>query len=251
MLDRENFKKRAKIVFSIILIWTAICTVAFFYYSIIAREKYIKLGNKLARRELSYYPERGRILDKDGIVLAWSQKHYDLHFNNLVDSPARTEQIYKRVAKIIPEAKPPKAGSVHSLMLRAIKPEQLLALEQLIYLYQELQVSPRIERKVVDYPEVRAKIGKVKYVSGRLIGISGYEKKFNRLLSGTPGKFKVMLDRNKNWIKNSGKSIKMAIPAKDLVLPYSLEEIRKQNNFLDLESPLKKNKNNSRKGVEK
>lgn len=251
MLDKENFKKRAKIVFSALLIWTAICTVAFFYYGVIAREKYMKLGNKLARRELSYYPERGRILDENGIVLAWSQKYYDLHFNNLIDSPTRTEQIYKRVAEIVPEARQPKPGNMHSLMLRAIKPEQLLALEQLIYLYQELQVSPRIERKVVDYPEVQAKIGKVKYVSGRLIGISGYEKKFNRLLSGTPGKFKVMLDRNKNWIKNSGKSIKMATPSKDLVLPYSLEEIRKQNKFLDLKSPLEENNDSSRKGAEK
>jgi cell division protein FtsI/penicillin-binding protein 2 len=101
-------------------------------------------------------------------------------------------------------------------------------------------VSPRIERKVVDYPAIRAKIGKVKYISGRLVGISGYEQQFNQLLSGTPGKFRIMLDRNKNWIKNSGKSIKMATPAKDLVLPYSLEEIRLEKVFLNEKRPLRK-----------
>ena len=249
MLDKENFKKRTKIVVLILMVWTAICTVAFFYYSVIARGKYIKLGNKLARRELSYYPERGRILDKDSIVLAWSEKYYDLYFNNLTDSPARIDLIYKRVAKLVPEAQKPKPEKLHSIMLRSLKPEQLLALEQLIYLFQELQVSPRIERKVVDYPEIKAKIGKVKYISGRLVGISGYEGKFNRLLSGTPGKFKVMLDRNKNWIKNSGKSIKMATPGKDLVLPYSLEEMRLKKD------PFKLNtsdiQNSSREGAEK
>ena len=249
MLDKENFKKRVNIVVLTLMAWTTICTISFFYYSVIARGEYLKLGNKLARRELSYYPERGRILDKNGVVLAWSEKYYDLYFNNLTESPTRVALIYKRVVKLTPEAQKPKPGKMHSIMLRALKPEQILALEQLIYLFQELQVSPRIERKVVDYPEVRAKIGKVKYISGRLVGISGYEKKFNRLLSGTPGKFKVMLDRNKNWIKNSGKSIKMATPAKDLILPYSIEEIRLQKSLFKLKAP--GTKNSSPKGAEK
>ena len=49
----------------------------------------------------------------------------------------------------------------------------------------------------------------------------------NKTLSGTPGRYKIMLDRNKNWIKNSGKSIKLAAPGKDIKLQLTLEEIRK------------------------
>ncbi|MDD5728802.1 MAG: hypothetical protein PHV59_09575 [Victivallales bacterium] len=224
----NKFRKRVNILILTLLGWTLICIGAFFYYAVIAKDEYIRLGNKLARRELSYYPERGRILDKNGIVLAWSEKYYDLYFNNLTDSRPHAELIYRRVAEVTPEARKPDPGTMHSLMLRGLRPKQVLALEKLIYFYQELQVSPRIERKVVDYPEVRARIGKVKYIAGRLVGISGYERKFNQLLSGTPGKFIIMLDRNKNWIKNSGQSLKPATPGKDLILAFSLEELRRR-----------------------
>ena len=112
-------------------------------------------------------------------------------------------------------------------MLRALRPKQILALEKSIYLFQELQITPRIERKVVDYPEVHAYIGRVKLIRRQLVGVSGVEKLYNQILSGAPGKYRIMLDRNKNWIKNSGKSISLAVPGKDIRLKLTIEEIRK------------------------
>jgi cell division protein FtsI/penicillin-binding protein 2 len=227
MLDRNKFKKQADIIILCLAVWALICIAMFFYYSVIAKEKYISLGNKIARRELLYYPERSKILDKNGVVLAWSEKYYDLYYNNLTDSPKRIEIIYGRIINIFPYAKKPSPNEIHSILLRAIQPNQILALEKSIYLYQELQITPRVERKVVDYPNVQANVGKVKFVKGQLVGISGLEKLYNKILSGTPGKYKIMLDRNKNWIKNSGKSIKLAMPGKDIQLDFTLEEIRK------------------------
>ena len=100
MLNDEKFKKRADIIILLLALWAVICAAMFFYYAVIAKEKYISLGNKLARRELSYYPERARILDKNGIVLAWSEKYYDLYYNDLTGSPERSKAIFKKVKKI-------------------------------------------------------------------------------------------------------------------------------------------------------
>ncbi|MDD5598553.1 MAG: hypothetical protein PHV82_11465 [Victivallaceae bacterium] len=227
MLDNRKFKKRADIIVLSLASWAVICIVMFFYYAVIARDWYIYLGNKLARRELSYYPERARIIDKNGVVLAWSEKYFDLYYNNFTDSPERLSLIYQAVKKIIPEAACPSPDKVQSMMLRSLRPPQILSMEELIYLYQELQITPRLERKVVDYPRVRTLIGQVKFVKGRLIGISGLEKEYDAVLSGSPGKYRIMLDRNKNWIKNSGRSVRMAVPGEDVKLNSSIEEIRK------------------------
>ena len=227
MLDNKKFKKQAHTIILLLTVWAIICIAMFFYYAVIAKKKYIKLGNKLAQRELSYYPERSRIIDKNGIVLAWSEKHYDLYYNNLTDSPVRARLIYKIIKNILPEAKKPHKETVHSMMFRSLQPKQILALEHSIYLFQELQISPRVERKVVNYPKVQSQIGQVRFIKGRLVGRSGFEKLYDKTLNGTPGKYRIMLDRNKNWIKNSGKSIMMATPGKDVRLKLTLEEIRK------------------------
>ncbi|MCK4982291.1 MAG: hypothetical protein KAS17_05170 [Victivallaceae bacterium] len=228
MLDNKKFKKQVDIVILLLMFWAVMCTAMFFYYAVIAKNKYIKLGNKLARRELSYYPERSKILDKNGIVLAWSEKYYDLYYNNLTDSPGQAKLIYKRVKKLLPETREPGLETVHSIMFRALQPKQILALEKLIYLFPELQITPRNERKVVSYPGIKSQIGQVRFISGRLVGINGFEKLYNKVLNGTPGKYRIMLDRNKNWIKNSGQSIRMAVPGKDVQLELTLEEICKR-----------------------
>ena len=228
MLNNKKFKKQVDIIILLLMFWAIMCTAMFFYYAVIAKNKYIKLGNKLARRELSYYPERSKIVDRNGIVLAWSEKYYDLYYNNLTDSPGRAKLIYKKIKSLLPTAKEPSSNAVQSIMFRALQPKQILALEKFIYLFQELQIAPRTERKVVDYPKIQSQIGRVKFVSGRLVGINGFEKLYNKVLNGTPGKYRIMLDRNKNWIKNSGESIRMAIPGKDVRLQLTLEEIRKR-----------------------
>ena len=227
MLNKKNFSIQANIVILCLALWAVMCIAMFFYYAVIAKDKYISLGNRIARRELLYYPERSRILDKNDVVLAWSEKYYDLHYNNLTGSPKRASMIYARIKLSFPNAQKPSSDSLQSIIIHSLQPKEILALERSVYLFQELQITPRIERKVVNYPKIQNYIGQVKLVKGHLVGISGLEKIHNKTLSGTPGRYRIMLDRNKNWIKNSGKSIKLATPGKDIKLHLTLEEIRK------------------------
>jgi penicillin-binding protein 2 len=228
MLDKEKFNKRAVIVIAFLALWAMICIAAFFYYAVIAKDKYIKLGNKIACRELLYYPERAKILDKNGITLAWSEKYYDLYYNNLTDSKQRAEILSNRVEEILPMAKEISSTKIQSIIFQSLSPKQISSLETLIYSFQELEIKTRLERKSVNYPQIQAQIGKVKYIKGRLVGIDGFEKEHDKILSGDPGKYKIMLDRNKNWIKNSFKILQTATPGKNVKLSLSLDEMRKK-----------------------
>jgi cell division protein FtsI/penicillin-binding protein 2 len=226
MLDEEKFIKRAKITACCLAGWAVLCICMFFYYAVIAKNKYINLGNKLARRELVYYPQRSRIVDKNDVPLAWSEKYYDLYFNNLTGSPGRIKSIFAKVKEKLPKAEEPCYYGFQSLMYRGLTPEQILSLKKLVDLFQELQITPRLKRITIDNSEVKKLIGRVKAIDGRLQGYSGLEKQYNDVLSGEPGKYRIMIDRNKKWIEGSGKSIKMAVPGKDVRLPFTLEEIR-------------------------
>ena len=57
MLDNNKFKKQADLIILCLAVWALTCIAAFFYYAVIAKSEYIKLGNRIARRELLYYPE--------------------------------------------------------------------------------------------------------------------------------------------------------------------------------------------------
>ncbi|MBU8902834.1 MAG: hypothetical protein KOO69_08845, partial [Victivallales bacterium] len=156
-----------------------------------------------------------------------SEKYYDLYYNNLTGSPKRINIIYERIKNVFPDARKPSCKKLQSIMLRSLHPKQIMALENSICLYQELQITYRIERNVVNYPNVKAQIGQVKLIKKQFSGISGFEKNYNQTLNGTHGRFKIMLDRNKNWIKNSYKSIKLAEKGKDVRLNFTIEELRK------------------------
>ena len=221
-----KLEKRAKTLILLIAAWTIICISTFFYYAVIARKKYIKLGNKIASRELKYYPIRSKILDKNGVVLAWTEKYYDLYFIDITGCPARKNEICKKTKKLLPSVTAPEGDELHYVMFRGLQPKQILLLEELIRSFTELQIRPRTERKVVNYPKVKVHIGEVKYISGRLVGVSGIEKLHDEILSGTPGKFNVMLDRHKNWIKQSVRKVNLSKRGEDIRIKLSIEEIR-------------------------
>ena len=82
------------------------------------------------------------------------------------------------------------------------------------------------ERIAVNIPEVREKIGATQLKNGELYGVSGWEKSYDTLLRGTPGKYEVMLDRRRRWIDSSWKLVTPAVPGKDVKVPFRLEEIR-------------------------
>ncbi|MCP3966130.1 MAG: hypothetical protein GY750_06865 [Lentisphaerae bacterium] len=224
------FKKRAVAVLILLVLWAAAAAGAFLHYALLNREKYIKLGNKIAFRRGTFYLSRSKILDRNGIVLAWTEKYYDLSYLDLSGSNKRRTIIIDYLKEILPELLPEKISENIWLLYAGLPPHTIPKLVPLLSIYHELKITPRHERCIVAYPEVKKFIGTVEHAGGHLEGISGIEKKYNDILNGEPGEYTVMLDRHKNWIKGSWKLTKKAQPGKNVKLKLSLEDIRGMKN---------------------
>ncbi len=198
---------------------------ALLYYSVIQRDKYLALGNRMALRLGKLQAPRGRILDRNGVVLAWSEKYFDLFLVNPSTDNIEQEMMMKEVRMAVPDCEPEVVDETTWLLKANLSPFQLLGLEQLLRGYPELQVIPREERLVVDYPEVRKIIGQVGLREEVMAGQSGAEKEYNVELTGVPGEYEVMLDRRRNWIAGTWKLLVPAIPGEDVKLDFALSEL--------------------------
>jgi len=225
--NTSNFQSRATRILWIILVWAILASCWFFYYSVFARQKYLELGNKLAMRQGNYYAGRGRILDKNDRVLAWSERYFDLYLMCSEEDPNIQEMTLDKVKEILPEAAFFRVKEAVFLLKREVPPEKIIALEPLLIKFPDLKILPRTVRKVVDYAEVRSYIGHVELQQeGRATGISGIEKECDSDLAGSMGIYEVMLDRHKNWVPGTWQLKSKAVPGKDVKLDLSLEEIK-------------------------
>ena len=221
-----NFQIRAVRILWIILIWAILASCWFFYYSVLARQKYLEMGNRLAMRQGYYYAGRSRILDKNDRVLAWSERYFDLYLMCSEEDPNIQQMSLDKVREILPDAAFIRVKEAVFLLKREVPPEKIIELEPLLTKFPDLKILPRTVRKVVDYMEVRNYVGYVELKDGRPFGVSGIEKEYDSRLTGTMGVYEVMLDRHKNWVPETWRLKSKAVPGKDVKLGLSLEEIK-------------------------
>lgn len=189
------------------------------------REKIIAKGEKIARVWRQLPARRGRILDKNGKVLVWSELYCDLHYNNSGEyelSEDEQHALIQLFGKLDFDVPPSQA------LRRHLRPDELIALEPLLLKGAPLRVVVRHERLVCDSEAVRELAGKVELKNAIQCGISGWELQNELLLRGIPGRYSVLLDRFGNYMP---KSFKMGSPpsdGKDLRLNETLEEIEQK-----------------------
>lgn len=220
------FKKRAILLLAGTAIWALIAVSYLFYFAYIARDKYIKSGLKLAMRKGYYSAGRGRILDKNGVPLAWSERFFDLLLLKPPELPKFQQVLDNKLQHILSDIKPCHSVKPLSVIYYNIPPNKIATLEQLIHEFPDLKIIPRTERVVVNYPTIKKAVGKVAMRDGILCGISGFELQFNQTLSAKLGSYTVMLDRHKNFINGTWRLEKKSQPGKDIRLKLSCAELK-------------------------
>jgi|GEM_PF-1716526 len=220
------FKKRATLLMAGAVIWTLIAANYLLYFSYLNRTKYINAGYKLAMRQGYYSAGRGRILDKNGIPLAWSERFFDLFLLKPPARPRFKKMLDNKLHHIFQDIKPCASVLPFSVIYYNIPPNKIPRLEQIIHEFPDLKIIPRTERVVVDHPEIKKLIGKVEMRDGLLCGTSGIELQFNQALSGQMGSYTVMLDRHKNFINGTWHLVKKANPGDDITLQSSCAELK-------------------------
>ena len=158
---------------------------------------------------------RGTIYDSGGNKLAWSEKYYDL----VISGTLYDEEI-DYLKSLLPKRVFPAVLPLDHTIYK-LDPDEVISLESALKKFPALQIKSRVERICVRSRSMPDKIGTVDPQSGR--GISGWEKEFDRQLSGTDGEFRVLLDRNGSWIDSSWEIKTMPVRGRDVVIDLKTE----------------------------
>ena len=188
------------------------------------RESIIARGERTARVRRSLPGKRGRILDREGKILVWSELYFDLHYNADGENEL-SEDEQQTLIRLF--GKPDLQAGPGGVLHRHLKPEQLLALEPLLLKGAPLKVTVRHERMLCDSDAVRSLAGKVELRHGTQCGVSGWELEHELTLRGIPGEYSVLLDRFKRYMPKSFRLIAPPQDGRDVRLPQTLEELEK------------------------
>ncbi len=202
---------RRKIIFFILAAWGLCCAFQLVRYTVLESGDLLQYSEKLSGRQ-GYLPvPRGRILSLDRHVLVHSEQHWFLH------APEDGKKWYAADQELIRQkyGELPARIDLQSLSEQEIK--ELLRLSE--------RLNLRLERQVVRVSRY-AEAGKCETdAHGILHGVSGWEKQYDHILSGTPGEFRASADSRGYWMRGTTVMLKDPVPGKDVYLPKTLAEL--------------------------
>lgn len=190
------------------------------YIGWLGREKFIAAGEAMSKKTGKLPARRGELRDKNGIILAWNERHFELRStlsSGEAFSPWQLDKLRSALpGRIIPAM--PEADKPLCFQLTA---KEIMALEPVVKSGFPVKIHSWSQRVTVNSPAARKVIGTVD--SGT--GVSGLEKQFDSFLRGTDGSYSVILDRRRNWIPSSfqvtsppvhGRNVTLTVPLKQL-----------------------------------
>ena len=217
----QRFGQRLNWMFVFFAAWSAAAVSRVLWIAGPRREHFIAAGERIARIERELPALRGRILDRNGVPLAWSERYYDLVSTvpaDAVDVPAVRATLCETLPRLAADAAPP-------VWCRGLSPAELLALEAVVRGGTvPVTIRMREERIAVNSPALRERLGSCESRNGTLVGVNGLESEFNARLTGRPGRFAVMLDRWRCWIPASWKLLRPAVPGRDVTVELDAGE---------------------------
>jgi penicillin-binding protein 2 len=151
-----------------------------FYLQIINHSKFVKEVDELSTRIITLNPIRGNIYDKNGILLAWSEKVYIIENYNDTFSEKDVEILVDIFSNIsdTPETYIDKLLFQKRLVIK-LTPASIKQLSEI----KGIKISEKYIRKYIDntiYPIVG-------YVNSEGVPQYGIEKYYNDILEGKPG----------------------------------------------------------------
>lgn len=223
---------RSKILFLLFVVWSAILIYRLFELSVIQREKSLVEGRKLTCRKAVIPASRGKFFDRNGVQLAWTERCYDLVVKGDGGFKGKKrERALQMLEEIVSEDITTRGNvsdddTTGGIIIRNLSPETMDKIRVSMNGVASFIMKPRLERRYVDYSEVRKLLGDVrKTENGGMTGLSGLEKENDAALSGTNGEYSVMIDRSGNIIRGTLNIDKEMLPGEDVYIELSIGEI--------------------------
>ena len=205
-------KNRAVLLLFFLLIWAVLVTAHLFYYSILESDFYIQRGNAIAKRSGTIHAKTGRILDRNGKVIAWTTVKIDLYVTTPPEFPFYRNKLERAIARYFINFTFKEELKFPLCLKRNLSPLEQIHLYPLVKKFPEVIFRERIEREYIS-EKLRPKLENI-------------EKENCDLLRGRNGLFEVMADRRGKWIPKTWKEKIKPINGKELKLNQSLNELQ-------------------------
>lgn len=223
------FKRRLTAVLIVFCLWALIAAGKLVHTSVYDRGRLLDKSARQAWRESEIIPPRGKLLDSEGKVLAWTEIYFDLVHIGALETPQTRATLLNIVKKVFPNCMLSPVGSRRYLLKRGLSPDEIAQSESLIQTIPNLMIERRFERRYVDYPELRPLLGEVVVENDMMKGVSGLEKKYNEQLVGKPIKYIVMLDKFGNWVPGTWRPITSISQSVDYQTDLNLSELLRKS----------------------
>ena len=227
--EEKLVNSKAKKLLIIFLSWYLILLLAHSFILQSNPEQENSYKKSLSLKENIIPGFRGSIIDSNGKKIVWTKISYNLYL-----TPPKNIYIKKEIItslkKIFPKLKQNYNHIKKTVLITAeLTPQHVKKLLPIINNFSELFIK-KIYKREYSSLKVKEAIGEVKLKNGELIGISGYEKKYDKLLRGKPGKYSVRTNSKKEWINNNIKFDILPQKGEDIILKISEEELIQQFN---------------------
>jgi len=207
----------------VLLIWAALLLLPLFYFTVYpTREQYLSLSREIGWKTGFFQGTRGRIVDREGTPLAWTERQFDLQLNRKL-TYERRKAVLDILAVVFLERTPP-LPEAPGLIKRNLDPAELHRFAAVSNQAPELELSSR-QLRMLARPELERFVGKVEDRHNVIAGNSGWEQQFDRRLRGKIGFFTVMTDRNGRWVPDTWKLLKMPVSGEDVMVDSTIDEL--------------------------
>jgi len=217
-------RQRGRKLVLLFMAWLAIIVWRLAEFTIIDRDRFLLAMQQESSVSGQIPPRRGRLLDRNGQPLAWSTRHFQVHWQVPADvqSAAQHSVAINNALQLRLHAGNLPLGTRLPL-LQDISADQALAVEALQKRGISVILSSYFVRNYIsDNPAILRILGSVRSENGMEVGVSGLEKQHDTLLRGNPGHYHVLLDRYGNWIAATWTETQKMHPGYDVYLRIAL-----------------------------
>lgn len=224
-MNTINFKLRSSILLILFLIWSIILLCKIFSCSVLKRPDLLRQTLRLAWREGSLPAQRGRILDKNGKILAKDRLRCALIMDYYPLHPERERRLLQKLRIMDPGFTIDHRQIVFPHVIKTdLTLEEIREYRRLFLGNPEVRVQGYFERDT--NPELEKVLGNTAINDKKeSVGISGLEKTHDMTLSGKSGQFVVMLDRQGKWVNDTLRILVQPVNGQDIRLKQSTEEL--------------------------
>ncbi len=218
-------KKTNKFFIFFFVVWTSVILLRLYQITAVDSDYFLNYFQGKTWKTGTIPALRGRLLDRNGLPIAWSVRKFSLYYN-VADGKDTVDGDLQKLNQLI-QVNPSLADNVavntRVLLKSNLTPAELLKLEPFINDHPQFFVKSYFEReKFNNRVDVRRIIGRTLLQENSEIGASGLERQFNDRLVGKDGKYRVMIDKNNEWILETWEEIQPPVPGFDVYLAISI-----------------------------